>query len=161
MILQTEQQKRQRQSNQTPSTPHQFHARFRGHQWIVSWRSTFERLHKENLPTLQDFDSSTADTKLDRWCTNRSTSFWTPPITKRSSSLDWLRNWSYVFIISASKTHTTILASWVPSGRSYSTKCVWQSPRVTKVACHSTWRWDSLSKEDLVWSWRLTSVTSS
>ena len=88
-----------------------------GRQWIVLWQSTFARPHKWNLPLSQDFAWSTADAKPQRWCTYRLTPFWTPPIPKGLSSLDWPRNWFYMSIMSANGTHTTTLASWVPSGR--------------------------------------------
>ena len=88
-----------------------------GRQWIVLWQSTFARPHKWNLPLSQDFAWSTADTKPQRWCTYRLTTFWTPPIPKGLSSLDWPRNWFCMSIMSANGTHTTTLASWVPSGR--------------------------------------------
>ena len=40
----------------------------------------------------------------------------------------------YVSIISASRTHTTTLVSWMPSGRCYLVTCAWQPPRLTEVA---------------------------
>ena len=70
-----------------------------GHQQFVPWWSSFSCLHKWNLPTSQDFDWPTTSTKPQRWCIDCSTPFWTPPITKGSSTLDWPRNWSYVSIM--------------------------------------------------------------
>ena len=72
---------------------------FSGHQWFAPWWSYFSCLHKQNLPTLQDFDWPTAYTTLQRWCIDCSTLFRTPPITEGSSSLDWPRNWSYEKLI--------------------------------------------------------------
>ena len=52
--------------------PHTTFMRVSGHQWIILWRFTFAGPHKQNLPTSQDFYWSTADKRLHRWCTNRS-----------------------------------------------------------------------------------------
>ena len=99
--------------------PHTTFMGVSGHQWIILWWSTFALPHQRNLPTSQDFDWSTADKKPQRWCTNRSTLLRTLHIAEGSSSWDWSWNWSYVSIMSASRTHTTTLASWMPSGRCY------------------------------------------
>ena len=41
-----------------------------------------------------DFERPTTTTKLQGWCTDRSPPFWSPTITKDSSSSDWPRNWA-------------------------------------------------------------------
>ena len=89
-------------------TPHTTFMRVSGHQWIISWRSTFARPHKQNLPTSLDFDWSTADTKPQRWCTNRLTPLWTSPVAKGSSSLYWPWNWLRVHHVSKQSTHYNI-----------------------------------------------------
>ena len=99
--------------------PHTTFMGVSGHQWIILWWSTFALPHQRNLPTSQDFDWSTADKKPQRWCSNRSTLLRILHIAEGSSSWDWSWNWFYVSIMSASRTHTTTLASWIPSGRCY------------------------------------------
>ena len=99
--------------------PYTTFMRVSGHQWIILWRSTFALPQKQNLPTSQDFDWSTADKMPQRWCTNCSTPLKTSPVAKGSSSSDWTCNWSYVSMMSASRTHTTTLTSWMPSERCY------------------------------------------
>ena len=99
--------------------PHTTFMRVSGHQWIISWRSTFARPQNQNLRRSQDFDWSTADKNLQRWCTNCSILLLTSPVAKGSLSSDWPWNWSYVSIIPASRTHTTTFVSWMPNGRCY------------------------------------------
>ena len=159
MTLQTEQQKKPTQLNQTPSIPHQVHASFRS---SMNCSVTILLLMPKQryLPTSQYFDWPTANTKPQRWCIDCSSPFWPPFINKNSSSSDWPRNHSYLSIMLTSRPHTLTLAYRVPSGRCYSTTSVWEPLRVTKVACLSTWRCDSVGKEDLGRPWCLTSVTS-
>ena len=74
MSLQTEQRRKQPQSNQTPFTPYHFYAPFRS-SMICFTTILLPGRHKQNLPISQHFDLPTANTKPQRWCIGCSTMF--------------------------------------------------------------------------------------